>query len=212
MLKVKICGLRDPQNIEEIASLVPDFMGFIFYERSPRYVGLKLNTVQLQHFDSRIKKVGVFVNQTVEFILDKKDAYFLDAVQLHGEESPDLCRELCARVPGLPLIKAFGIRTGFDFNQTAAYEPFCTWFLFDTASFELGGSGVPFDWSLLSGYRGHNPFLVGGGLGRDNVRGLLAAMRGHDKFVGVDINSKVEVRPGLKSISLVKDVLAEVRK
>ena len=212
MLKVKICGMRDPQNIDDVARLEPDYMGFIFWEGSPRFVGLKLSTVQLQNFDSRIKKVGVFVDQSIEYILDKKDAYFLDAVQLHGGETPEFCRELSSRVPGLPLVKAFGVAPGFDFKELEAYEPYCAWFLFDAKTPQHGGSGVSFDWSILADYQGYNQFFVSGGIGRDNIRGLMAAMAGHDKFMGIDLNSGVEVRPGFKSISLVREVISEVRR
>ena len=211
MLKVKVCGMREPQNIEEAAALGPDFMGFIFHEQSPRFVGLKLNTAQLRHFDSRIKKVGVFVDHELEYIVDKKDAYFLDAVQLHGGETPEFCRQLQQRVPGLMIIKAFGVDPSFDFAQTDAYEPYAALFLFDAKTERHGGAGEPFDWSLLRGYRGRTEFLVGGGVGPEHI-GTLRRLAGEYKpFIGVDLNSRVEVRPGLKSISRLKSAIAAAR-
>ncbi|NLF25673.1 MAG: phosphoribosylanthranilate isomerase [Deltaproteobacteria bacterium] len=212
MLKIKVCGLRDPQNIDDISRLQPDFVGFIFYEASPRFVGLRLNTAQLRNFDARVKKVGVFVNQSIEYIIDKKDVYFLDVVQLHGDEGPEFCRDLSREVPDLPVIKAFGVGPGFDLSELSAYESYCSWFLFDTQSAGFGGSGEAFDWDILKSYQGNNPFFVSGGMGRENIREVLGCLRGCEKFYGVDFNSKVEVRPGLKSISLVQEVMAEVRK
>ncbi len=211
-LKIKICGLREAQNIEEIAALKPDYMGFIFYEKSPRFAGARLNMLQLRNFDSAVRKVGVFVDQSVEEIVRRKDEYFLDVVQLHGHETPETCRELRAAVPGMDLIKAFHVKPDFDFSETAAYAPHCRLFLFDTACSGFGGSGLAFDWSLLERYGGETPFLLSGGIGRTTVREAVKLLQQHPRGAGIDVNSGVETAPGVKSLALAAEIVREIRR
>ena len=210
-IQVKVCGLRDPQNIDEIARLGPDLMGFIFWPDSPRFVGTRLSTLQMRNFDSAVRKVGVFVNQPIEEIVREKDAYFLNAVQLHGDEAPEFCRDLRAAVPGIEIIKAFGVGEGFDFSVTAAYEPYCSLFLFDTQSAGRGGAGNAFDWALLEGYQGQLEYLLSGGIGRGNLREALAWVRSHPRAAGIDLNSKIETSPGVKSLALAAEIMREAR-
>jgi len=210
-VKVKICGMRDPQNIDDVARLGPDYLGFIFSPASPRFVGTRLNTMQMRHFDSAIRKVGVFVDQPVDEIVRQKDAYFLNMIQLHGGESPEFCRELRAAVPGIEIIKAFAVHAGFDLASSAPYEPYCALFLFDTQSAVPGGSGASFDWSLLTGYRGQLDYLLSGGVGRSNFKQALAWVRGHERAAGLDLNSRIETAPGVKSLALAGELLREAK-
>ena len=203
-MKVKICGLRD--NFEEVLELKPDFVGLIFYPKSPRYVGESQNDALKRKLTSTTKKVGVFVNADYETIVRTADEYHLDAVQLHGGESPQLC-EMLRR--DFVVIKAFSIATAEDLQRVEAYEGVVDYFLFDTKTVGYGGSGKKFDWQILQSAKINTPFLLSGGISLDDVS-IIKNLK-INNFVGVDLNSKFETAPALKDIeklSQFMDILA----
>lgn len=207
--------MRDPKNIKDLLELPVGLMGLIFYKKSPRHVPNSAAKAILQASDDTIKRVGVFVNETKEIILQKVDKFKLSYVQLHGKESPDDCYDLLAdsaKTFGcddeLQIIKAFSVDEQFDFSTTVEYAPYCKYFLFDTKGKNAGGNGFMFDWSLLQQYKGNTPFLLSGGIGVD----AATAIQELDlpKMVGVDLNSKFEKSPALKDIAQVNFFLKEV--
>jgi len=184
----------------EVASLNPDYMGFIFYEPSPRHVGVDFKMPVLP---KSIKKVGVFVNEEVEVIKKLVAKFKLDFVQLHGHESVEDCRVL--KEFGVGVIKVFSIDATFDFNATMPYEGAADYFLFDTKGKFYGGNAIPFDWSLLSSYHQRVPFFLGGGLTLENISGIkrLSTMNLH----AIDVNSGVEDSAGNKNIARIEAVI-----
>ncbi|GAB3892524.1 phosphoribosylanthranilate isomerase [Spirosoma agri] len=206
-MKIKVCGLRDAENLKEIAALNPDFIGFIFYDQSPRFVGDDLDENVVKALPKSIRKVGVFVNASPDFILRSVKKYDLQYVQLHGTENPDYCRSLRNR--GLSLIKAFRVDASFNFSMLNNYKAHCDFFLFDAKGDQPGGNGITFDWSILSRYDNEKPFFISGGIGLDNLD-QLAALKGM-KLYGVDVNSHVEVEPGVKDVAKVKELIDRLR-
>jgi phosphoribosylanthranilate isomerase len=206
-MKVKVCGMRDPENIRALESTKEvDFMGFIFYPPSPRHVTDSRDVIEAVRRCGK-KKVGVFVNETVENMLQKAELYRLDCLQLHGEESPDTCGLL--RAAGYGVIKSFPIGSNAGFEDTDAYRGSADYLLFDTKSAVCGGSGKRFDWSLLGGYDGDVPFLLSGGLSADCLHDILLFR--HPWFAGVDINSGFELAAGIKDIEKIKAFTSELR-
>ncbi|MBN2767361.1 MAG: phosphoribosylanthranilate isomerase [Paludibacteraceae bacterium] len=195
MLCIKVCGMKYSQNIVELADLNPNFMGFIFYPKSPRYAE-SLDVDILNSLPLSIKKIGVFVNEDPEVILSIVQKYRLDGVQLHGNESPEICKKL--REEKLIVLKTFSVSEQNDFLKTDNYDGVCDYFLFDTKTSAYGGSGLKFDWSLLNNYKGKTSFLLSGGINDDDIVQILKIS--HSKFTGLDLNSKFELQPGLKDI------------
>lgn len=196
--------MRVAHNIEQVGALPIDYMGFIFYEKSPRHVSI-LPALQLPH---TIQKVGVFVNASTAEILQRVAEHKLNAVQLHGGESPAQCEEL--RKEGLLLFKAFGIAQDFDWTVLQPYLPVVDYFLFDTKSVQYGGTGKTFDWKVLNLYPYENPYFLSGGLALENIAQALNI--DDARLVGLDLNSKFEIAPGLKhiekltqAVKLIKD-------
>lgn len=200
-MNFKVCGLKHPENIKQIAELKPNYMGFIFYPQSKRFVG---EDFLMPAILSEIKKVGVFVNASATYIIDKIDQYKLDLIQLHGDERPDFCEVFNHLIP---VIKAFGVDESFDFRKLEAYKECCTYFLFDTKSNEYGGSGKSFDKKILDKYDNSIPFFLSGGIGLDEIE-----MISNSKFQihAVDVNSKFEIEPGLKDIKKLKQLADEL--
>ncbi len=205
-LKIKVCGLKFFSNTLAVSGLKPDYLGFIFYRQSPRYMGEMISAAHLALLSEHIKKVGVFVNASVKEIHATAKAYGLDCVQLHGDEPPELCR--AAKELGLPVWKAFRIDSAFDFSRTAAYEPFVEAFVFDSTGSGFGGHGTVFDWNSLVRYNGSIPFFLSGGLSPENV--ATASMLNHPKLIGLDINSRFERIPGLKDMAKIHDALNQL--
>lgn len=203
---IKICGMKFPENIRAVAALHPDFMGFIFYPKSPRFAE-PLDVSTLNSMPKSIKKIGVFVNESLENILTIAYKYKLDGVQLHGTELVEMCKEL--RKAGFIVIKAFPIAEAYNFKVTKAYEGACDYFLFDTKTEAYGGSGVKFNWKMLDEYVGETPFLLSGGIAPDDAEAIRKIE--HPKFVGIDLNSKFEVKPGEKNVELLREFLKETR-
>lgn len=204
---VKVCGMREAQNIRQIAALDIDWMGFVFYPPSPRYVSALPDFLPAHQ-----KRVGVFVNATEDFIRQRAEAFGLDLIQLHGNETPDCCRELKG-ILGKPIIKAFGIDEKTDFARMRDYEGAADYFLFDTRCKAAGGSGRQFSHSLLQNYRLAIPFLLSGGLGPEDAAALrlqtpeLKALG----CIGFDLNSRFEESPALKSAAKLQRFLREIK-
>ncbi|WP_134090396.1 phosphoribosylanthranilate isomerase [Olivibacter sp. XZL3] len=198
--KLKICGMRFPANIEEVVLLKPDYLGFIFYEQSKRYIA-DLSPQFLTSLQG-VNKVGVFVNDSIDRIKSAVDSYGLQAIQLHGDESPAFIESL--KELEVSLIKAFGVSKCFDWSRLDAYDALVDYFLFDTKSENYGGTGKGFDWSLLENYTLDKPFFLSGGLSPDNVEEALS-LADH-RLYAIDVNSRFEKSPGLKDLSLLQSV------
>jgi phosphoribosylanthranilate isomerase len=196
MIKVKICGMRDAANIQSVAELRPDYMGFIFYPGSPRYVGQTFSV----SLDS-IRKVGVFVNESTEAILKKG----FDIVQLHGNEKPAQTDEL--KDKGITVIKAFAIDDDFDFARTKDYK--ADYFLFDTKGKYHGGNAKTFNWNKLNEYDQRIPFFLSGGLSATNLKDL--SLLKDMNLYAVDLNSGVEASPGVKDLFKAREAIKLVR-
>lgn len=206
-MNIKVCGLRDAENLNEVAALNPDFVGFIFYDKSPRFVGDDLNADVVRALPRWIRKVGVFVNASPEFIIRNVKKYDLKYVQLHGNETPDFCKSL--RMRGINIIKAFRVDESFNFSMLNNYKLHCDFFLFDAKGEQPGGNGVSFDWSLMNRYDNEKPFFISGGIGLHNLSDLDQIR--HLKLYGVDVNSQVEVSPGVKDIEKVRELISRLK-
>lgn len=214
-LKLKICGMRDPDNIDQVALLQPDYLGLIFFEGSPRFV-----KDEIRELEGTVKKTGVFVNASEDLILEKVRKYDLSAVQLHGEESPEFCRQLkntfseAGKNP--ELIKVFGVKETFNFDLLEAYEGIVELFLFDTKGKSKGGNGITFNWEVLKDYPSPTPFFLSGGIGPEEIPAIKSLYQHFQKknkqelFFGVDVNSRFETAPGLKNAEKLKTFRKEL--
>ena len=208
---IKVCGMRDAENIREVEALGIDLMGFIFWTKSSRYV-----SERPAYQPTKCKRVGVFVDEDIETVKRIADEYALDYIQLHGHESPDYIRALRV-VDGFPvdihLIKAISVSGRDDIATYKSYEGLVDYFLFDTKCPSVGGSGQQFDWSVLSAYDGNTPFLLSGGIGPDDAPRLraLSVLDGFpvEKCAGIDLNSRFELAPGLKDVTALQKFLNE---
>ncbi|MBB2149112.1 phosphoribosylanthranilate isomerase [Pedobacter gandavensis] len=205
--QLKICGMLHPENIREVAALQPDYLGFIFFKGSKRYAGTVLPET-LDALPENIKKTGVFVNETLEMVLSLVHKYNLNALQLHGAESPEFCQELKLKLntsgaQKVQLIKSFGVDEDFDFSQLNAYVGRVDYFLFDTQTPDHGGSGRQFDWQLLSKYTLETPYFLSGGIGLESAEMLNGIV--DPRLFAIDVNSKFEIEPGLKDLSKLKE-------
>ena len=204
---IKVCGMRDAENIREVEALGIDLMGFIFWTKSSRYV-----SERPAYLPTKCKRVGVFVDEDIETVKRIADEYALDYIQLHGHESPDYIRALRV-VDGFPvdihLIKAISVSGRDDIATYKSYEGLVDYFLFDTKCPSVGGSGQQFDWSVLSAYDGNTPFLLSGGIGPDDVEVLTSHFSPltSKKCLGIDLNSRFEIAPGLKDINKLRTFL-----
>lgn len=204
---IKVCGMTDARNMEAVAALRPDMLGFIFYAPSPRYAG-NLPVEAVVSIVPEIRKTGVFVNSTPEEVREIVARYNIQTVQLHGHESPEICREI--RESGLQVIKAIGIGEASDLDVCLRYESCCDMLLFDTKSPLYGGTGQAFDWKILERYRGKLPFLLSGGITAADA-GRVEAFR-HTRFAGIDLNSRFETTPGIKDVRMLGSFVNEIRK
>lgn len=207
MKRVKVCGMCDPLNVKEIAEAKPDYIGFIFFRGSPRYVGEEPEMALFNNVSPGIKKTGVFLNEDNYKILDVSITTGLDIIQLHGNESPETCLQL--KTSGLLIIKAFNIGMNFGFENLIPYMPVCDYFLFDTKSEKPGGSGSKFNWEKLKEYTLDKPFFLSGGIGPEDA-GVINAIE-NKGFFGVDVNSRFENTPGIKDITLVKTFIKSLK-
>lgn len=199
---VKVCGMRDAENIREVEALGVDWMGFVFHRTSPRFV-----SELPDYLPQRAKRIGVFVNETEERIMKTVELFRLDMVQLHGQETPDFCNRI--RSKGLKVIKAINVQNGFPSEEVFSYEGACDYFLFDTKTSLPGGSGLKFDWSALSAYRGTTPFLLRGGISPDDADRVEVFVHGH--CLGIDLNSRFETSPAYKDIRLLQSFIDKIK-
>jgi phosphoribosylanthranilate isomerase len=204
-MKIKVCGLRDPENIKAVAALEPDYMGFIFYGSSPRYV-YELQIDALESIPHTINKTAVFVNESAEIINDLIDKYNFDFIQLHGDESPEFCNSLRDKAI---VIKAFGVNNDFDFKQLNKYKNKVDLFLFDTKTESYGGSGKTFDWGILDNYELEIPFFLSGGISPEKIEEVKYI--NHPQFYGIDLNSKFEITPGLKDLEKLEKAFNTIK-
>ena len=226
-MKVKVCGLREANNIREVASLGVDYVGLIFWPQSPRYVkmipsgaGIIPDSASLSPATRHLSPltVGVFVNPTAQDVITRVVSYGLDIVQLHGHETPTLIRNLRRTLPGVQFWKAISVEDRDSVATYRAYEDCVDAFVFDTKCKTVGGSGEHFDWSVLQTYDGERPFLLSGGIGPEDAGRLREAFSVGSgsaafpsKCIGIDLNSRFETSPGLKDIPLLRDFLSRLR-
>jgi phosphoribosylanthranilate isomerase len=206
---IKVCGLRDLQNIKDLAALKPDYMGFIFYEPSKRYFEAGSFGTLPSDLPESIKKVGVFVDSELSYIMAKVQLFGLRIVQLHGEESPAFCATIKAK--GIEVWKAIGLSENVDLAFLNTYSGSIDAFLFDTKSPEKGGTGIQFNWDILKTYTLDIPFMLAGGISLENLDQAIAATTGL-KLKGFDLNSKFEISPGFKNIAALKQAIKTIRK
>lgn len=201
---IKVCGMREADNIRAVDALSTDFMGFIFWPHSSRYVAALPACLP-----QRAKRVGVFVDADMADLLQHAAQYGLHAVQLHGHENPAYVRQLRASVGQLTVIKAFNIATPKDLEQTVPYEGLADYFLFDTKGPSVGGNGKQFDWTVLNAYNGTTPFLLSGGIGPDDAPRIRSFH--HPLLAGIDLNSRFETSPAVKDINQLNNFIKTIR-
>ena len=197
---IKICGMRDSKNIQQVEELRPDWLGFIFWPKSRRYV-----SEFPEYMPIYTKRVGVFVDEDFETVRQTADDYALDIIQLHGQESP----EYAAQLREWEVVKAISVSSRDDIAAYKNYEGLVDYFLFDTKCKTVGGSGEQFDWTVLADYVGETPFLLSGGIGPDDVERVKAFH--HPRCVGIDLNSRFETAPGLKDVHKLKTFIKKIR-
>ncbi|MEY3422566.1 MAG: hypothetical protein RIR48_2883 [Bacteroidota bacterium] len=198
---IKVCGLKENQNILDIISLDVDWIGYNFYKPSSRYITI----VPTINNEIHQNKVGVFVNEDMDIVKDYIDKYKLDLIQLHGDETPEYCSKVQSLIP---IIKVFRIHKEFNFDMLDDYRV-AEYFLFDTDTKNYGGSGIKFDWNILTHKSICRPFLLSGGIAYDDWEKILSFKA--DNFIGIDINSKFESEPGLKDATLIRKFINHIR-
>lgn len=209
-IAIKICGMKYPENILEVASLLPDYMGFIFWEKSARYFD-----GSIPNLPKSVKKVGVFVDEKVKEIIKKIKKYELQAIQLHGTESVDFFLNLKTEIQKLEnkeleFIKVFSVNDDFDFEKLQPFEEVCDYFLFDTKGKLPGGNGTTFNWKVLENYPSKKPFFLSGGIGVDEMNAVNEIAETNLPIYAIDLNSKLEIEPGLKDVKICKNAINHV--
>ncbi|WP_316797402.1 phosphoribosylanthranilate isomerase [Pedobacter agri] len=201
-VKLKVCGMKFAANIAAVASLQPDYLGFIFYEKSPRFIS-DVSAELIKYIPSEIKTVGVFVDEDLETVEKKVNLYQLKAVQLHGSESPEYYRALKSTFSGVEVIKAFGVDENFDFAVLNNYSAIVDYFLFDTKTKAHGGSGKTFDWKILESYKLNKPYFLSGGIDLEHATAIAGI---EDKrLYALDINSRFEIDSGVKDVEKIRE-------
>jgi phosphoribosylanthranilate isomerase len=223
-MKLKVCGMKYQDNIAEVAALQPDYMGLIFYEKSARFLQNEIPKVS-----KNIKKTGVFVDASLNYIIEQIDYYKLQAIQLHGSETPEFCEklnlichsaldaesrtkddEILNRVQDdkkVEIIKVFSIKDTFNFSVLEPYESVCDYYLFDTKGKLPGGNGYTFNWSVLENYPSTKPYFLSGGIGLDEIGNIKEFQKSNSSkyCYAIDVNSGFEIEPGLKNIEKIKE-------
>lgn len=197
------------ENIQQVAELKPDYLGFIFYEKSPRnFEGI------IPELPKGIKKVGVFVNEYLEIVVSLIEEYQLETVQLHGEEPVEYIQKLKEYLPKVEIIKVFGIKDKFNFEVLESYEEVVDYFLFDTKGKERGGNGITFNWQVLKDYNSTKGYFLSGGIGLEEVDELTTFLKtSASKYCyAIDVNSKFETKPGIKSVKKIEQFKAYCQK
>ena len=196
--------MKHSANIGELLQLQVDYVGFIFYKQSPRYVEESLKDVFFPDF---VHKTGVFVDEPVTEISSRIRQYGLNAVQLHGKESPEVCRQL--KTTGIEVIKSFSINSEQDFDLVEKYTDACDYFLFDTPTAKYGGSGQKFDWNILQHYHAEIPFFLSGGIAPEDAERIRSFH--HKSLYAIDLNSRFEISPGVKDIPKLKNFIQLIK-
>jgi phosphoribosylanthranilate isomerase len=206
-MKLKVCGMKQENNILDVADLEPNYMGFIFYEKSPRNFKEIIPVLP-----ECIEKVGVFVDATIDFIVSKVEEHKLNGVQLHGNETPEFCEQL--KEYDILVIKVFSMKNQFDFKVLEPYQEVCDYYLFDTKGKEPGGNGYTFNWNLLKKYTYNKPYFLSGGIGIENMDALLLFLKRPESRLccTIDVNSKFESSPAFKDITLLKEFKYQLAK
>ncbi|RZL50947.1 MAG: phosphoribosylanthranilate isomerase [Pedobacter sp.] len=205
-IKLKICGMKQAANIAAVAELQPDYLGFIFYQKSPRFIS-EVSAELIKYVPPTIKTTGVFVDEDVQIVKQYIIKYNLKAIQLHGKESAIYCQEL--KSTGVEVIKAFGVDENFDFSKLDEYLNEVDYFLFDTQTPAHGGSGKVFDWKLLENYSLDKPYFLSGGI--DLMHTDTIKKINDSRLYAVDVNSKFELEPGLKDVEKLKEFFKEMK-
>ena len=195
-MELKVCGLNRKENIINVCSIEPGYIGFIFFRGSKRYIGKDAAKDVACVVSPLIKKVGVFVNASLEEVINTFQDMSLDYVQLHGNESIDFCEILFNNQ--IPVIKAFGVSDNIDFDAVDRYSPWCSFFLFDNAGQSRGGTGRMFNWNVMKDYPLSTPYFLSGGIGPDEIEKIKTLNQ--EKLHAIDVNSRFETEPGLKDI------------
>lgn len=209
-MEIKVCGMKYQDNIKSVAALQPDYLGFIFYDKSKRRFHEEIPSVS-----DDIKKVGVFVNAEESYIEKMVNRYKLDGLQLHGDEPSSFCAKLRKTFgPGMVIIKAFSMSDNFDFNTLNDYTTDCDYFLFDTKGKERGGNGTLFDWKILEQYQLQKPYFLSGGIGLSAIEPLkeFLKMPVASLCQAVDLNSRFESSPGMKKIEELEEFIDLISK
>ena len=199
--------MKHPENIQEVASLQPDYMGFIFYSKSPR----NFDDI-IPKISDDIKKTGVFVDAEIDFILEKVNKYNFKAIQLHGSENANYCKELKTKLSTIEIFKVFGIKDSFDFSALTDYEGIVDYFLFDTKGKAKGGNGYTFDWSILKDYKSTTPIILSGGIGPEEFNKIEQILKIDLPIYALDLNSKFETKPGLKNLQNLNKFIKRINK
>ncbi|GIV33671.1 MAG: N-(5'-phosphoribosyl)anthranilate isomerase [Chitinophagales bacterium] len=207
-MKIKVCGITRQNDLQalSLSDQPVDFVGFVFYPPSPRYVAHEMPSLARIPKGIATQRVGVFVNESLSRVEELARSYAFQLVQLHGQESAAYCQRLRQ---SFRVIKAFNVDAGFDFETLSSYASCCDYFLFDARGKLPGGNRIAFDWSLLQKYRLHVPFFLSGGISPVHTRQLLSFS--HPSFFGVDINSGFEIAPGSKDIQAIRNFVKQLR-
>ncbi len=192
--------MRNAENIQAVAELQPDYMGFIFFAKSKRFVGEEFDEKVLEVLPSNVQKVGVFVHTSITYILEKVNRYSLQYVQLHSGESPELCHEL--KEANIGVIKVFSVGEDFDFRVLEEFEDCCDYFLFDAKGKDYGGNGTTFNWQVLENYPSQKSFFLSGGIGLEELPAIANLQ--HLNIHALDVNSRFEISPALKDVEKMK--------
>lgn len=206
-MKIKVCGMRQGQNIKALGKLKPDYMGLIFYPKSSRFVNNDKAVSILKAIPAKTEKVGVFVNEHLLQIIETCNLFNIRTIQLHGDENPKYCEDL--KSLGFTIIKAFGISEHFNFEILEKYKACSDFFLFDTQSKNYGGTGIKFDWTVLQKYDNDKPIFLSGGIGPEDTESVLSIK--DLNLHALDLNSKFELEPGIKDITRLEIFLQKIR-
>ena len=205
---IKVCGMRDADNIRAVAKTGVNWMGMIFWPRSSRHVA---DLSAANAIPCGIERVGVFVDQSCEDIIDIAEKCRLDVIQLHGKESRESILVLRGRLrKGVRLMKAISVGATDDIGKASEYEDIVDYLLFDTKCTTVGGSGKQFDWSVLDEYNGSTPFLLSGGIGPDDAEAV--SLFRHPLMMGIDLNSRFETAPAYKDVEKLSSFINEINK
>jgi len=227
-MKLKVCGMKYNDNMNQVATLQPDYLGFIFHEKSSRFFEGNIPEVS-----KNIKKVGVFVDASLDYVLEKVQTHNLQTIQLHGQETPEYCKELQALCRSafdaesiieneilnqakydkkIEIIKVFSIKDTFDFSVLQPYENVCDYYLFDPKGKLPGGNGYTFNWDVLKEYPSTKPFFLSGGIGLQELENITSFLNTEPAryCYALDVNSKFEIEPGLKNIEKLKKFINQL--